>query len=84
MTNPVLLTFVVVLSLIFGAYWLFVLRPEQEEQNRLHGRIKGGAAKLTKGEMGAAKSVVRRDGTPSAVPWLDRVSKAAAGLVDRR
>ena len=80
MPNPVLLTFIAVLSLIFGAYWLFILRPEQEEQTRLHRRIKGNAAKLTKSEMAGAHSVVRREGTPSAVPWLDRVLESSSRL----
>ena len=75
MPNPVSSTFLVVLSLIFGGYWLFDVRPEQEEQTRLQRRIGGGAAKPTKGEVGAADSVVRREATASAVPWLDRLIK---------
>src|SRR5215471_6112875 len=38
---PVLLTFVGIVALICGSYWLLVLQPEAHEQGQLRKRLKG-------------------------------------------
>ena len=37
--------FLVVLGIVCGAYWMFVLLPEDDAQRRLHRRLKGGSDK---------------------------------------
>jgi tight adherence protein B len=89
MDPAVAITFVLVLSVVFGGYWFFVLRPETADQQALRRRMKskvpGGP-----GGAGSAGSVVRQDRAGSAVPWLDRlvessgrISQPIAGVIDR-
>ena len=33
--------FVLVLAIVFGAYWLFVLLPEQNAEQKVRARLKG-------------------------------------------
>jgi hypothetical protein len=33
--------FLMVLGIIFGAYWIFILRPEQMAEQRVRARLKG-------------------------------------------
>jgi tight adherence protein B len=89
MDPAVAITFVLVLSVVFGGYWFFILRPENAEQQALRRRMK---SKLPGGPGGAgsAASVVRQDRAGSAVPWLDRlvesssrISQPIAGVIDR-
>ena len=40
----VLLTFGLVLGILFGSYYLFVLRPEANDQKALRQRLQGTAA----------------------------------------
>jgi tight adherence protein B len=88
MPTPVLVTFVVVMSLVMGAYWLFVLRPETADQHALRRRMKGKLPNLT--EKRGAASILRQEAATSAVPWLDklvesseRFSRPLSGLIDR-
>ena len=37
--------FLVVLGIVYGAYWMFVLLPEDDVRRRLHRRLKGGSDK---------------------------------------
>jgi tight adherence protein B len=89
MDPAVAITFVLVLSVVFGGYWFFILRPENADQQALRRRMKsrlpGGP-----GGAGSAASVVRQDRAGSAVPWLDRlvessgrISQPIAGVIDR-
>ncbi len=39
--GPIVLVFAVVFGVVFGAFWLFVQRPEQKSQEALHRRLTG-------------------------------------------
>jgi tight adherence protein B len=42
-SGPALAVFVLVFGVVVGAYWLFILRPEQQSQHALRRRLKGEA-----------------------------------------
>ncbi len=71
MPNPVLITFVVVMSVVFGSYWLFVARGEVAEQSALRKRLRGGGTKRVAGGAGSASSLVRIDPPYSEIPAFD-------------
>lgn len=72
----VVITFVLVLGIIGGLYWAFVLRPELQEEAALQGRLKKAAptGKLT-------KALVREPGRLSDVGVLDRVLARSGQVV---
>jgi tight adherence protein B len=70
------ITFVVVLGLVFGLYWVFVERLDSEEQNALLARIKQGAKK--KALTGA---LLKEQERLSDVGALDTALRSAGVLV---
>lgn len=74
MEVPVLV-FSLVLSIIFGAYWTFVLRPEQVAERAVRARIKGPRAQTVAG------SVIKARERLSFVHTLDRVLAKSGDLI---
>jgi tight adherence protein B len=72
----VLITFVVTLVVVVGAYWLFIVRPEEHVQDVIWRRLKskGGAKKAT-------TALLKRTQQLSNVPAFDAVlSRSRSGL----
>jgi tight adherence protein B len=62
-----LATFVIAVVIVFGTYWLAVLRPEQAERSATIGRLKG--ERTTSSAQGVVLSPYRL----SNIPFLDRL-----------
>jgi len=62
-----LATFVISVVIVFGTYWLAVLRPEQAERSATIGRLKGERTGA------AAPGLVRSPYRLSSIPFLDRM-----------
>jgi tight adherence protein B len=58
--------FIVVLGIIFGAYWLLVVVPEQRESGAVRKRLKSGRARITKAEIGKDADAIGGMGTVDA------------------
>jgi tight adherence protein B len=75
---PVALTFGATLGIVFGAYWFFVLRQEQEDQNALKKRLD-----LKKLPRDVSRALLQQQETPlSTLPFLNRVLRRATGVTD--
>ena len=61
-------TFGLVLGIIFGLYWLLVLRPEMAQEAAVRARIGGKATKVTK-----AAALLKAPERLSTLPALDRL-----------
>ena len=70
----VLAVFVAVLALVFGAYWLFIVRPEQQQSGAVRRRLKGTRVRVAKADIGKA------DEPLSAVDLLDTLLRRWTGL----
>jgi tight adherence protein B len=78
--TPVLITFVMVLGIIGAAYYLLILKPEDDEQRQLRRRLKGKTP-LTKAS--AASDGLLKTETPlSEIPVINTLL-GATGLVSR-
>jgi tight adherence protein B len=78
MILPVVFTFVLVMAVIVGLYWLFVAQPESAEQSALRKRMKAGGAggaRRTGGPGGAG--LVREEAPLSGIAFLDRVLRGS-------
>ncbi len=73
MVYPAIVTFALVVGVIFGAYWFFVARGEAAEQTALQRRMKGSRGK---GATLDAASLVITDQPLSRIPALDKVLRA--------
>jgi tight adherence protein B len=62
-----LATFVLSVLIVFGTYWLLVLRPEQTEHSATIGRLKGERTRAT------APGLVLSPHRLSSIPFLDRL-----------
>jgi tight adherence protein B len=62
-------TFLLALGLVFGAYWLLILRPEQAERSTAMGRLHGYKTAIAS----AGAGVVLEEGRLSSIPFLDRL-----------
>lgn len=71
----VALTFVVILAIVLGAYFLFVVRPEQDERTKLLRR-----AKLSAPEVAAVTQLEREKSRLSAVGAVERLLSQAHGV----
>jgi tight adherence protein B len=69
--------FLAILGLFFGVYWLFVLRSEEDAEQRLARRLKPNV------KVGLAErlSLLRHIAPQSAVPLLDKVLARSAAVV---
>jgi tight adherence protein B len=69
---PVLATFALVLSVIFGVYWFVIMRPELADQSALRRRMKGEASGASRAA--ALRNTLVRQETPlSGIAALDRL-----------
>lgn len=73
----VLATFVGVLTLVLGAYWLFVSRPEQSARAALQHRLRTGRS-----DTALAAGLFQRARRLSDIESLNSMLKASAGLAD--
>lgn len=87
MPYPVVITFALVVGVIFGAYWFFVGREEAADQTALRRRMKGVRAPGTTPD---AASLVMTERPLSGIPALDRllrtldfISGPARDLINR-
>lgn len=72
-----LITFTVSLTILVGAYWLFVVRVEGQEKASVVRRLK------TFKPQKATAGVVLAPDKLSGIPWFESMLSSRAGLVDR-
>lgn len=72
-------TFLVVLAVVFGAYWFLVVNPEQSEQRVLHRRMKGGV-KAPASSSAPAGGLVQEQKALSNVAAIDTILRETSGL----
>ena len=70
----VLAVFVAVLAIVFGAYWLLVVRPEQQQSGAVRRRLRGTRVRVAKAEIG------KSDEPLSTVGALDVALQRWSGL----
>ena len=73
----IVLTFVLIVGIVYGLYWVFVERPESQEQNALRQRLK----RTPKSRVGVGGLLKQREKL-SDVGVLDALLSSAGGLVD--
>ena len=66
--------FVAVLAIVFGAYWLLIVRPERQQSGAVRRRLRGTSVRVAKAEIG------KSDDALSAVDLLDRALRRWTGL----
>ena len=76
MLIPVL-TFILVAGIVFGTFWVFILRPEQATESALRKRLKRGVA-LAKDVPASVKAEAQR---LSSMPAFDRLLASRAQAV---
>jgi len=74
--TPVLITFALVFGIIAAAYYLTVLKPEQQEQSALRKRLK---TTLTSSKTGTG-GLRREDAPLSAIPVIDQTLRATVAV----
>jgi tight adherence protein B len=72
----VAVVFIAVVAIVFGAYAVFVVRPEGDEQRQLRKRLRGDAARRR-----AGAAIVKDEEHMSSVPLVDALLTRAADLV---
>jgi tight adherence protein B len=72
----VAVVFIAVIAIVFGAYAVFVVRPEGDEQRQLRKRLRGDAARRR-----AGPTIVKDAEHMSSVPMVDALLNRAADLV---
>lgn len=71
----VLVTFLVTLAVVLGAYWLLVVRPESQDKDQLTGRLKGFKVKS------ADITIVSATDGPGHIPILEAMLSRQRGLI---
>ena len=66
--SPTLATFLLSLVIVLGAYWMFIVLPEDRAARKLRQRLRPGAPQVS-----AASRLTRRDSRLSAMKGLDSV-----------
>ena len=66
--------FIAVLGIVFGAYWLLIVRPEQQQSGAVRRRLRRPGVRVAKTEIG------KSDEPLSAVDLLDTVLRRWTGL----
>lgn len=56
-----------VLLIVFGAYWLVILRPEQQESGAVRRRLRGSRPRIAKADIGKTSEPLSRVGPLDAV-----------------
>jgi tight adherence protein B len=69
---PVVATFAIVVSVIFGVYWLVIARPEAAEQSALRRRMKGEAPGTSRAAA-LRNTLIQREIPLSGIAALDRL-----------
>src|SRR5262249_27999048 len=72
----VAVVFIAVLAIVLGAYALFIVRPEGDEQRQLRKRLRGDARRRA-----AGPAIVKDAEHMSSVPLVDALLTRAAALV---
>jgi tight adherence protein B len=67
--------FILVLAIIFGAYWVFVLRPEHESEKSVRARLKPQRAQSIRANIVKARERL------SVVQWVDRALVRSGDLI---
>ena len=75
--GPTLATFAVCLVIVLGAYWAFVVLPEDRSGRKLRQRLKPGRS-----EAAAASKLARRDPRVSALKGLDKALGQSGTLLN--
>jgi len=88
--TPVLITFVMVLGIIGAAYYLLVLKPEDDEQRDLRRRLKTSRAPGSRAAAGADPGLLRTETPLSEIPVVNAIlgftgilSRPTQRLIDR-
>lgn len=76
-----LIVFVVVMFVVFGAYWGFVLRDETAEQKALRKRLKAAGMRAGKSKFNAG--YLQQAAKTSEVPFLDAMLARSRGISGR-
>jgi tight adherence protein B len=74
---PTLATFAVSLLIVLGAYWLFIVSPEERAARKLRGRLKPGTPTTT-----ITGALTRRTPTLSTLKGLDGLLGRSGRLLD--
>src|SRR4029453_480935 len=72
----VVAVFFAVLAIVYGAYWLLIVRPEQQESGAVRRRLRGTRVRGAKAEIG------KSDEALSTVGALDAALQRWTGLSD--
>jgi tight adherence protein B len=73
---PVILTFVLILGIVYGTYWVLLVRPEQREQAALRKRLRGSKTAVE----ASVGDLERPEQRLSNLKGLEAVLTRAAGL----
>jgi len=76
----VLLTFLGVAGVIFGAYWFIIAEPEEREQRTLRRRLKSEDPRLAKAP--ASVQLLRQETALSGIAPINAVLESVGGLTD--
>jgi len=72
-----ILTFVIVASVIFGAYWVLIAAPEVREQGALRKRLKGGEPTVVR-----VTTLLKEQEKLSSIPVLNALLNGSGHLVE--
>ena len=76
--------FVVVLGIIFGAYWLLVVVPEQRESGAVRKRLKSGRARIAKADIGkSAEAIGGMGAVDAALERWTGIAEPLKAMVER-
>jgi len=85
--TPVLTTFALVVGIIFGVFWFFVIRPEEADQSALRKRLKVGRIPTSADPTGG---LLRTEAPLSGIGFFDaflrsgsRITRPISRLLDR-
>ena len=76
--------FVAVLAIVFGAYWLLIVRPEQQQSGAVRRRLRGTRVRVAKADIGKSDEPLSTLGVLDAVlqRWTG-LSAPLKGLLER-
>jgi tight adherence protein B len=76
--------FVAVLGIVFGAYWLLVVVPENKESGAVRKRLKSGRARIVKAEIGKnAETIGGMGAVDAALERWTSVAEPLKAMVER-
>ena len=71
--------FITVLTIVFGAYLLLVVRPEQQESGAVRRRLKGNQPRIVKAELGKAEEALST--VFAAEAWSTRLTRTPRPVI---